>query len=1062
MESFSHVEHTLKRLEHRLLELSAWKDQGNQVLTGGLFQALGAKKAGKIKVGDHWHSREFPVRLEFETSVPKSWAGKPVNVRFRVGGEGKLSVNGRLVGGLNPYHTEHRILEKAKSDEILRFEIEAVPKGLFGSPNLEPKLEEASLVLPDLELRGFVEDLSAAHDAAGHLLKNARGEIAVLICNAIETALLRLELLRSPSENYLARVVQDPRAANMLASIWDEWHFTAAPLELPAAVRGQFAARRKAFAAAINALKRRYPSEGQLFVTGHAHIDLAWLWTFEETHRKIRRTFGTMLSLMDRYPDFHFNQSSAQAYAFVEQDDPELFKRIQARVKEGRWDLVGGMWVEPDGNLLSGESWARQLLYGQRYFRAKFNQTVKVCWLPDTFGYSANLPQILRQGGIDWFFTTKLNWNETNPFPYDLYQWEGIDGSKVIAHSFFNPGQGYNGNIAALDLLGTWKNFKGKQHSETSLFSFGWGDGGGGPTEEMLERFERLKDFPGLPKLETGRVQELYQRFEKEVAAGTELPVWMGEQYLELHRGTYTTQAKTKWFHRRLEHTLVEAESACTLAWKLLGTLYPQDELYQAWTTLLRHQFHDVLPGSSVRAVYDAAHRDLESTLKTVENLRDQALKTLSNNVKLEGSNAAAKVVVWNLTLHQRALRLQMPRPTKGAFRLLTPDGIEVGYQELEDQIVVSDSSLTLPSMGYLTLAVVAGTPQKTKSALKASATTLENEHLSIKIASDGTLQSVFDKTTARETLAGRGNQIWAYTDIPREWDAWEIDAKYDQDGVELLATSKPKLEYRGLLEACILVERRFENAVIEQRYRLRAGSRRLDIETHIRWQGRRTLLRALFPLEIRSHEAWFETAFGAVARPTHRNTSWDSARFEVNAHRWADLSEAGYGVSLLNDGKYGHSIHKNLMGLTLLRSPVFPDPLAEEGEHHFTYSIYPHQGDWRGDTILEAQDLNAPLKACVVPSSKGKWAASQSFVQLNGHGLQLSSLKKAEDSNEIVLRVYEALGGRGSAKLETGLGIKKALNVNFLEEGTSKTKSNAAGFEFEYTPFSVSSLKLG
>ncbi len=1061
MESFSQVEHTLQRLEHRLIELAAWKDQTSEVLGGGQFRALGAKKSLTIKVGDFWHSREFPVTLEFKTIVPKSWAGKPVNVRFRVGGEAKLSVNGRLIGGLNPFHTEHRILEKAKAGEALHFELEAVPKGLFGSPNLKPQIEEARLVLPDLELRGFLEDLSAAHDGAKHLVKSGRGEIAGLICDAIEAAIVKLELPRTPSENYLARIVQEPRAAEVLASIWDEWHFAAVALELPAQVCGQFAARRKAFAAAINAIKRRYPSEGQLFVSGHAHIDLAWLWTFEETRRKIRRTFGTMLSLMDRYPNFHFNQSSAQAYAFVEQDDPELFKRIQARVKEGRWDLVGGMWVEPDGNLLSGESWARQLLYGQRYFRAKFNQTIKVCWLPDTFGYSANLPQILRQGGIDWFFTTKLNWNETNPFPYDLYQWEGIDGSKVIAHSFLNPGQGYNGNIVASDLAGTWKNFKGKRNFDASLFSFGWGDGGGGPTEEMLERYERLKDFPGLPKLETGRVQELYQRVEKQVEAGLELPVWMGEQYLELHRGTYTTQAKTKWFHRRLEHTLVEAESANTLAWKLLGSLYPQDDFYQAWTTLLRHQFHDVLPGSSVRAVYDAAHRDLGATLKSVETLRDQALKTLSSNVKLEQPKASAKIVVWNLSLELRPLRLKMPRPVKGEFRLLSPHGLEVAYQELEDQIVVSSSSLSVPSMGYLTLAVMPGKPQPVQSELKASTTMLENEHLSIKIAADGTLQSIFDKTATREILAGRSNQIWAYTDIPREWDAWEIDAKYAQDGVELLAVSKPKLEHFGTLEACILVERRFENAIIEQRYRLRAGSRRLDVETHIRWQGRRTMLRALFPLELRSHEAWYETAFGAIARPTHRNTSWDAARFEVNAHRWADLSEAGYGVSLLNDGKYGHSAHKNVLGLTLLRSPVFPDPLAEEGEHRFTYSIYPHQGDWRGNTILEAHDLNAPLQACVVPALSGKWNLSQSFVQIGGTGLRLSSLKKAEDSDEIVLRVYEAIGGRGTAKLETELGIKKALNVNFLEEGATKASSSATGFEFKYTPFSVISLKL-
>jgi alpha-mannosidase len=1062
MENHRSLEHTIQRLEHRLTELASWKDRAFIVLTGGQFGSSGAKKTVPIEVGDRWPTRDFPVTLEFEVDVPKDWVGESVRVRFAIGGEAKLSANGRLIGGLNPYHTEHVILEKARGGESLRFDLEAVPKGLFGTPNFDPRLEEARLVLPDLEVRAFLEDLAAAHDGAEYLLKNGRAEIAGLVTDAIEAALSHLELPRTPSENYLARMVQDPRAAQMAASIWDEWHFEDEPLELPTAVRRQLPTRRKEFQVALEAIKRRYPSEGQLFVTGHAHIDLAWLWPFEETRRKIQRTFGTMLSLMDRYPSFYFNQSSAQTYTFVEQDDPKLFKRIQARVKEGRWDLVGGMWVEPDGNLLSGESWARQLLYGQRYFRSRFGQTLNVCWLPDTFGYTANLPQILRQGGIDSFFTTKLNWNETNAFPYDLYQWEGIDGSRVIAHSFLNPGQGYNGNIVASDLGGTWKNFKGKRDFDTSLFSFGWGDGGGGPTQDMLERLERLKDFPGLPRLETGRVKDFYKRVEKRVQDGLELPVWMGEQYLELHRGTYTTQSKIKWYHRRLEHTLVEAETANTLAWRTLGANYPHDALENAWTTLLRHHFHDVLPGSSVHAVNTAAHRDLGETLEKAQALRDAALKQLSTQVTLEHDAATAKVIVWNLALEDRALRLRMPKPASGAFRLIAPGGVDVPYQELEDEIVVSSPDLVVPGIGYLALGVVRGTPKKTLTDLKASANSLENEHLHVKIAPDGTLLSVFDKRANRDVLAGRGNQIWAYTDIPREWDAWEIDAHYEQDGIELLASGKPRLEQKGPLEASVRVERRFEGATIVQHYRLRAGSRRLEIETRIRWQGRRTLLRARFSLDVRSHEAWFETAFGAIARPTHRNTSWDAARFEVNAHRWADLSEANYGVSLLNDGKYGHSSQGNVLGLTLLRSPVYPDPLAEEGEHHFTYAIFPHEGDWRGDTTLESHDLNAPLRACIVPGSGGTWPASRGFVRGNQPGVRLSGLKKAEDSDEILIRLYEAIGGRGTVQLETELGTKIGTRVNFLEEGTQKLKAGNSGFEIGFTPFAAISLKLG
>ena len=1060
------TEQTLRRLEQRLVELSAWRNQQSAPLSEGRFQAAGAKGWTPIQEGDRWPSRAFPVRMEFSASVLKSWAGLPVALRLAVNGEAKLVVNGKLVGGLNPYHKEYILLDKARGGEKLKFELEVVPKGLFGNPIRDNKIEEARLVVPDPQVRDFHEDLAAALDAARYLAGHGRPEIAALVADALEAALVGLELPRTPTQNYLARIVLAPEAAAVQASIWDEWTFEAEPIPLPEGVRNSLRARREAFKAALEAVKTRYPAEGKLRLSGHAHIDLAWLWPFGETRRKVRRTFGTMLTLMERYPQFYFNQSSAQAYAFVEEDDPELFKRIQARVKEGRWDIVGGMWVEPDGNLLSGESWARQLLYGQRYFQAKFGKRARVCWLPDTFGYTANLPQILQGGGIPYFFTTKLSWNETNPFPYDLYHWEGLDGSRVIAHSFLNdapslPGfGGYNGNVVAADLGRTWHNFKGKRHFDTSLFSFGVGDGGGGPSAENLERYERLKDFPGLPKLEMGRVEDLYNRVQEAVSQGTELPVWMGEQYLELHRGTYTTQSETKWLHRRLEHVLVEAEAASTLAYKLLGEKYPQPELYTAWTTLLKHHFHDVLPGSSVHQVYQEAQRDLGATLEATEKMRSAALERLSTQVKLEGK-ASAKVVVWNLTLENRPLRLRMPRPAKGAFRLLAPDGTEVSYQDQGGEILVEAEEVSVPGLGYLALAVASGSPAKISSELKASANTLENRFLRVKVAPDGTLESVYDKQAGREVLTGRGNQLWAYTDIPREWEAWEVDAAYTKDGQEVTASKPPRVLERGPLRASIAVERSLEGATIEQQYRLGAKSRRLEIETCIRWERRRTLLRAYFPLNLRSHEAYFETAYGAVARPTHRNTPWDAARFEVSGHRWADLSEGGYGVSLLNDGKYGHSAEGHTLGLTLLRSPVYPDPYAEEGEHRFTYALYPHPGDWRGDTVREAQDLNAPLQAIVVPAGGGDWPLAQRFIGTDKPNLRLSALKKAEDGDALVLRLYEALGGRGTAGLETTLPGKIVRRVNLLEEPEGKTVRDGETIQLEYAPYKVITLEL-
>ena len=522
-----------------------------------------------LEEGDAWPARELPVTLSASVKVPQAWRGQPLALELSVGGEALLTLNGVARGGLNPYHQE--IWLEGGSD-TLDIRIEAVPRGLFGTPNYAPRLDRARLLLPDMDVRALGEDLAAAHDAASQLARTGRTAIADLIVDALSAVLSGVPIPRGDAAAYRARAWQEPQIKESLTHLWDEWHFEGEALPYPGADRPALEHARAELRRRLEAIKERYPAEGALALTGHAHIDLAWLWPLAETRRKARRTFATVLSLMERYPDFKFNQSAAQLYAYIEEDDPALFERIKARVSEGRWDVVGGMWVEPDGNLISGEAWARQLLYGQRYFESRFGRRARVCWLPDTFGYAANLPQLLVQADLPHFFTIKLTWNETNPFPYDLYRWEALDGSQVLAHSFRNPGQGYNGTLDAHDLLNTWQNFGSKRRHSTSLFSFGWGDGGGGPTQEMLERYERLKDFAGLPRLEMTQVADFYGGVDAET-----LPVWVGEQYFELHRGTYTTQARIKQLNRAVEHALPDAETAATLAFKLLERPYPRE-----------------------------------------------------------------------------------------------------------------------------------------------------------------------------------------------------------------------------------------------------------------------------------------------------------------------------------------------------------------------------------------------------------------------------------------------------------------------------------------------------
>ncbi|MFB9991023.1 alpha-mannosidase [Deinococcus oregonensis] len=1039
------TEQHLKRLLQRLNELHAWADAASLPLPTGVFRDATGQE-WPIEEGAAWPSRAFPVSMRFEITVPEAWVGQAVTAQFLPGGEGLLRVNGVSVGGLNPFHTEHRVMAAAVGGETLSLEVEASPKGLFGSPERKNALHRARLVVPDAGVRALYEDLLAVYDAAQHLLKAGRTAIAERLTDLLDAAFRQIPIERGDSAAYLARAVENPVLKATLDGLWDEYGFeTANPPPYPQEWQPRLASARAWLSTALATLRAEYPAEGQLALTGHAHIDLAWLWPLSETRRKARRTFATVLNLMEQYPDFVFNQSMGQLYEYVQEDDPALFEQIRARVQEGRWDVVGGMWVEPDGNLPSGEAWARQLLHGQQYFQKHFGVQARVCWLPDTFGYAANLPQLLRLADIHSFLTTKLNWNETTVFPYDLYHWEGLDGSRVLAHSFLNPAEGYNGDIKALDTFETWKAFRGKRRHGESLLSFGYGDGGGGPTSGMLERYSRQRDFPGLPRLHMTRVADFYDQIGAEARAN--LPVWVGEQYFELHRGTYTTQAEIKRLNRRLEHTLPEAETACALAARLLNHAYPHAELQAAWKVLLRNQFHDILPGSSVQAVNTVAHTEMREALEAAGELRDAALQALSSAVG-NPSDQTERVVVWNLTLQDRPL---------GA-----------GVSGLE--ALTLPPALTVPGLGYLSFPAVAAEPAL--DAFSPGDLTLENEYLRVQINADGTLGSLYDKAQSREMLDGRGNQLWAYLDIPRMWEAWDVDATYAQEGEEWTALEAP----RRVSAAEVQVRRgrpqqqgsEMNSSSVTQTYRLDPGSRRLDIHTHADWQGRRLFLRALVPLQVRANVATFETAFGAVTRPTHTNTPGDAAQFEKPGHRWADLSEggsgeAGSGLSLLTDSKYGYSAQGNVLGLSLLRSPIAPDPTADEGQHYFTYSLYPHAGDWRNGTVSEAHDLNAPLLAYQTGATGGTLPESARLLHLqNGSGLRLSALKLAEDGEALLVRLYETHGTRGRAAL-TGVNLlgpdEGWQRVNLLEEALN-TEHSPPDEPLAFTPYQVLSLR--
>jgi alpha-mannosidase len=1041
----------LDRHKKRIEELALWRNARESHVQAWLFRAENGVER-ELNLGDFWPEPALPAHFSTQARVPDEWSGSPVELELWLGGEGFVRLSTGLSGGLNPYHKSFPVTPAAEGGEAIGVEAEVVPRGPFGTNVAEPRLRRAALVVPETGVRGLEGDLALIsgvceqlgdHEAVPHLLDVVDDAFSGLFSH-----------WPSGSEVALTRYLQ----AFAESADGGPWSLPPAPHEvepLPDEARRAVAEARGMISSRLEQLKERYPPVGNLALTGHAHLDLAWLWPVSETRRKGRRTFASVLSLMDRYDDFVFNQSSAQLYAWIEEEAPEIFEGVRRRVAEGRWEPVGGMWVEPDCQIPSGESIVRQLLYGQKYFREKFGRRPRVAWLPDTFGFSPTVPQLLRGAGIGGFFTYKLNWSEANRFPHDLYEWEGLDGTAVIAHDFENPGQDYNGDITPGDVLGTWRNFEGKRRHPESLFSFGWGDGGGGPTERMLENYARLKGFPAMPRLRMALVDDFFDKLPREG-----LPRWAGELYLELHRGTLTTQARVKKLNREAEHRLLEAEALLALA-ALHGGEYPAKELEATWKTVLLNQFHDILPGTSIREVYEVTHRELEDAVEAAERLRDGAF--------IPAKTGGSSLLLANASLNARplsALLVGDERPDGGG--LADVDGNPLPTQETEEgALLVHAPGREVPPLGWTVLQ--AGGEEGLKNADEPGVrvervdgrTVLENGLLRVEVGGDGALHRVYDKEVGREVLAGRANQLWAYTDKPRNWEAWDVEEGYEREGEEIRSVESMEVVERGPLRAALRVRRRWRDSSIVQTYRLLSGSRRLDVESRVGWHERRVLLRTLFPLNVRSHEVTCETMFGAQRRPTHQNTDWDATRFETSAHRFCDLSEPGYGVALMNDGKYGHSARGNLLGISLLRSPLYPDPLADEGEHRFMYSLFAHPGDWTAAGVTrEALALNSPL----VPVRAGGEGLPGEFslVRAEGVELALGGLKAAEDGRGQILRLYEPHGARGRCHLRFPGGIQTAEKTNLLEDpGYRSLEVNGGEVLLDVGPFEVVTLRV-
>lgn len=754
---------------------------------------------------------------------------------------------------------------------------------------------------------------------------------------------------------------------------------------------------------------------------GHSHMDLAWLWPIRETKRKIARTFATVLELMERYPDYHYGASQPQQYEWVKELHPKMYEDIKRRVAEGRWELQGGAWVEADANVPSGEALVRQLLYGKRFFKEEFGQDVDNYWLPDVFGYSGALPQILKKSGVDYFMTQKLSWNEHNRFPHHTFQWEGIDGSKVLAHML--PEDTYNGAATPCGVHKIDTDYLDSGVCDEALMLFGIGDGGGGPAPAHLEQLDRMKDLNGLLPVTQGPARDFFHRVAKNMA---DYITYKGELYLEKHQGTYTTQANNKKYNRLMELGLQEMEFAAVLASEATGIEYPKAEIDAIWKEMLLYQFHDILPGSSIKRVYDESVPRYKALLARVRELTDGYYKAFAGAVNAP----AGAVIAFNATSFQRQEWVQ------------TADG---------------PVRVTLPPMGY---AVVEGAPAPAAD-LQAEGLSIENSKVRVDFHADGSISRVYSKELGRNVLAEgtKGNVLALYED---RGDCWDIPITYRDKQPDAFQLTSQKAYVDADIPAAVMEQTyAYGNSKLTQKIQLRSEEGRVDFVTHVDWHENDLMLRSSFQTAVLADEVTCNIQFGKIKRSAVTRTSQDMAQFEICAHHFIDLSEAEFGVALLNNCKYGHYAKDGVLDINLLRSQNHPGKEADRGEHDFTYSLYAHAGDEiQGGVTKEGRRLNQPLRLYTVPGG-GALEKKASLISTDRENVVIDTVKFAEDSRDIIVRAYEAEGLRGRAKLLLPAGVKKAYLVNLMEEEERPLEIVKGAVTLEFGPFAIHSVKL-
>jgi alpha-mannosidase len=1028
---------TIEKITQYVEELSKARIRARRPLDPFLRLGSTVSGDGYLSVGESYRACEEMVHLTNVVRVPEDWTGAKVFVALELAGaETLVRIDGRPAQAIDNQHHDLLLADPAEGGREYGVRLESYTGSI------------------DAQNRGSWTgsgDATITGGAVQVVLKTAELQwIDRMVEGLYFDMLVATQCAKAMDANSL-EYVQIVSALDGACRMIDFSHTTQSEAFYSSAEAAREHLRKHLYDGAIPAS----PNAPTLWSTGHAHIDTAWLWRVAHARKKVERTFTTALALMEQYPEYHFTASQAQQYAYLKEDNPEVYAGVKEAVHNGRWEPVGGMWVESDCNVVSGESLVRQFLYGTRFFKDEFGTHSNVVWLPDVFGYSAAFPQIIRKCGMKYFMTIKIFWNQVNKPPYQTFEWEGIDGTTVLTH--FSPIAGYNSMMCADEWRKTWTEYKQKHVSDSAIYIYGFGDGGGGPTRSMLEAADRAKAFPNTPKVRLSTAEAFFEDLDRQATGNPMLPRWVGELYLEYHRGTYTSQAYNKKMNRRSEIGLQTAEQLASLALTLTGAVYPGEMLDEAWKLTLLNQFHDIIPGSSIRAVYEDSKADYGKIMETATIVARTSLLAIADAAGV-GRN---EVIAYNPLSWERADVALCPAE-------LNVDGQNVIDFDGSKKTLVPVNGI--PALGFA--AVEQSREVDSGIDLFVSPERLANRFFDIRLDENGEIESIFDKRAGREVIDQssycKGNAILSFEDRPLAFDAWDIDIFYNDKMTPVTGLRSIEVVETGPTRASIEIYRPFgAGSTLRQRISIWKDLDRIDFDTEVDWRERQTLLKVAFPVLVHSPRATYDIQFGNVERPTHWNTSWDWARFEVCAHKWADLSEGDYGVSLLSDCKYGWDIKGNVMRLTLLKAAISPDPEADRGRHRFAYALYPHQGDWRdAETVRRAYEFNVPVQFVRGSRpSEGNVSQSMSIVSVDRPNVIIETIKKAENEDAIIVRLYETYGQRGAATLSFGQSVRSIEEVDLMEnpmEGASPiAAANGISAEFTYGPYEIKSFRL-